>query len=321
MNNNSSDGSSSWGDITQKELIIESTLLVILALCILFGNALVCIAFATDRKLQTTTNCFVVSLACSDIIVGAIVIPLYIYTKSEQSNFNSVLYNAWWSFEILVCSTSICNLVAISLERCLSVKVPAIHRNLSRNITHVVIAVVWLYGIFVSSALLNAYTMLHRKSWHALYLSIMSFFMPLLIIIVAYIFIFHVAISRNRRNNGSLTRELRIAITIAVVIGAFVCAWTPFFVLSIIAAYKPDTAINWKVGLIAAKWLQYLNSVVNPIIYTYGNQDFRKAFVKLLRCFKNHRPRSDSRATSRSRADSRLDSRSGTTVLTRATDV
>ena len=217
-----------------------------------------------------------------------------------------------------MCSTSILNLVAISLERCLSVKFPAIHRNLSRKMIHAAVAFVWCYGVFASGALLNAYTCLHRKPWHSLYLSLMSFFLPLLIIIVAYIFIFKIAISRQRRHGGSIVREFRIAVTIAVVIGAFVCAWMPFFVVSIIAAYKPETPINWKVVLVAVKWLQYLNSVVNPIIYTYGNQDFRHAFLKLLH-IKNYkqRPRSDSRLTSRSRADSRA----ATTVLTKATDV
>ena len=110
-----------------------------------------------------------------------------------------------------MCSTSILNLVAISLERCLSVKFPAIHRNLSRKMIHAAVAFVWCYGVFASGALLNAYTCLHREPWHALYLSLMSFFLPLLIIIVAYIFIFKIAISRQRRHGGSIAREFRIS--------------------------------------------------------------------------------------------------------------
>ena len=70
-----------WGDVSPRDLAIECTTFVVLSICILFGNSMVCIAFAKDRKLKTTTNCFVVSLACSDIIVGAVVIPLYMYNK------------------------------------------------------------------------------------------------------------------------------------------------------------------------------------------------------------------------------------------------
>ena len=74
---------SEWG-VTKDDLIIESTLLTILALFILFGNGLVCIAFKKERKLQTTTNYFVVSLACSDLMVGALIIPLYLYIKNGK---------------------------------------------------------------------------------------------------------------------------------------------------------------------------------------------------------------------------------------------
>lgn len=37
-----------------------------------------------------------------------------------------------------------------------------------------------------------------------------------------------------------------------------------------------------------AKWLHYLNSVLNPIIYSCMNRDFRAAFKRLaVKCFDN----------------------------------
>lgn len=62
-------------------VITESVFLCILAIVIIFGNVLVCIAFYRDRKLRTTTNCFLVSLAIADIAVGSFSLPYWIYFR------------------------------------------------------------------------------------------------------------------------------------------------------------------------------------------------------------------------------------------------
>lgn len=62
-------------------IIIESFFLCVLALIILFGNTLVCVAFYKNRKLRTTTNCFLVSLAIADIAVGSFSLPYWIYFR------------------------------------------------------------------------------------------------------------------------------------------------------------------------------------------------------------------------------------------------
>jgi len=62
-------------------VIVESVLLCILAIVVIFGNVLVCVAFYRDRKLRTTTNCFLVSLAIADIAVGSFSLPYWIYFR------------------------------------------------------------------------------------------------------------------------------------------------------------------------------------------------------------------------------------------------
>lgn len=58
--------------------------LFILAVLAIFGNGLVCVAFATNKRLRILTNYYVVSLAVSDILVGSINIPLWMYIRSSE---------------------------------------------------------------------------------------------------------------------------------------------------------------------------------------------------------------------------------------------
>ena len=88
-----------------------------------------------------------------------------------------------------------------------------------------------------------------------------------------------------------LFQDLRIATTVAVVIGLFVICWTPFFGINFAFAVCIATLFKGAgcPGLMTLptwilsvnKWLQYGNSVCNPVIYGFGNKDFRRAFVRL----------------------------------------
>ena len=82
-----------------------------------------------------------------------------------------------------------------------------------------------------------------------------------------------------------LFQDLRIATTVAVVIGLFVICWTPFFGLNFAFAVCIATLFKGAgcSGLMTLpfdfpwilsvnKWLQYGNSVCNPVIYGFRNK-------------------------------------------------
>ncbi|OCT86634.1 alpha-2B adrenergic receptor [Xenopus laevis] len=84
------------------------------------------------------------------------------------------------------------------------------------------------------------------------------------------------------KKKSYINREKRFTFVLAVVIGVFVLCWFPFFFTYSLGAictelcYIPDSVFQFFF------WIGYCNSSLNPVIYTIFNQDFRKAFRRIL---------------------------------------
>ncbi|TNN44764.1 5-hydroxytryptamine receptor 1B [Liparis tanakae] len=79
----------------------------------------------------------------------------------------------------------------------------------------------------------------------------------------------------------SAARERKATKTLGIILGAYIVCWLPFFVYTLLL---PACAACFSAALFDMfTWLGYLNSLINPIIYTMANEDFKRAFHKLLR--------------------------------------
>lgn len=76
-------------------------------------------------------------------------------------------------------------------------------------------------------------------------------------------------------------KEKRATLILGLIMGSFIACWLPFFFLYILVpvckdCHIPDFAFS------LAFWLGYMNSALNPAIYTIFNKDFRRAFRRIL---------------------------------------
>nr|AFH53996.1 D2-like dopamine receptor [Periplaneta americana] len=191
-------------------------ILVLFPIFTLFGNVLVILAVWRERTLQTVTNYFIVSLALADLLVAVVVMPFAVY----------VLVNGTWGLPGFVCdfyiamdvtcsTSSIFNLVAISIDRYIAVTQPikyAKHKNNRR--VWLTIALVWVISAAIGSPIVLGLNntpdrlpdlCLFYNSDFIIYSSLSSFYIPCIIMVFLYYNIFKAL--RNRARKAKAARK------------------------------------------------------------------------------------------------------------------
>ncbi|XP_068682386.1 trace amine-associated receptor 1-like [Montipora foliosa] len=287
-----------------KNLVIAfMALYILLALLVIVGNTFVIVAFKRVRT-RRAINIFFVSLAVSDLMVGAVSIPLWIYifsfpyfTSSVSVEPNQKVVDFHRSFDVFSALASISNLVAIAIERQYAICWPIKHKASSFTRFYSMILAVWSYSLIITVF----YSLPLSPSWEQEYRSVLSFtagfVIPVIVIIAAYssIYIrvrsmsnFWKSTSARSSLRINVQQEKRTAMTVVIVAVLFLLAWLPFFVVTMLYSFYraslPDEGSGFTSLLDFVKWMHYSNSIVNPLIYTYRSQQIRKMLgIMLLR--------------------------------------
>ncbi|KAL2098818.1 hypothetical protein ACEWY4_005298 [Coilia grayii] len=88
--------------------------------------------------------------------------------------------------------------------------------------------------------------------------------------------------SVQERKRLCAAREKKATKTLGIILGAFIVCWLPFFVGTLVLAICKDCWFD-PVLFDVFTWLGYLNSLINPVIYTVFNDEFKQAFQKLMK--------------------------------------
>ncbi|KAI4815465.1 hypothetical protein KUCAC02_005609 [Chaenocephalus aceratus] len=188
-------------------------LLTLLIFVIVFGNVLVCIAVSREKALQTTTNYLIVSLAVADLLVATLVMPWVVYLEVVgEWRFSKIHCDIFVTLDVMMCTASIFNLCAISIDRYTAVAMPMLYntRYSSRRRVTVMISVVWVLSFAISCPLLfglnNTVTRDESQCVIAnpafvVYSSIVSFYVPFIITLLVYVQIYVVLRKRRKRVN------------------------------------------------------------------------------------------------------------------------
>uniref|UniRef100_A0A674NT84 Dopamine receptor D2 like n=1 Tax=Takifugu rubripes TaxID=31033 RepID=A0A674NT84_TAKRU len=203
-----------WGLVRTAPLLgtnFYAMLLVLLIFCVVFGNVLVCLAVSRERALQTTTNYLIVSLAVSDLLLATLVMPWGVYLEVVgEWHFSLIHCDILLTLDVMMCTASILNLCAISIDRYTAVAMPMLYntRYSSRRRVAVMIAVVWFLSFAISCPLLfglnntanrDGTTCSFADPAFVVYSSVASFYVPFIVTLLVYAQICVVLRRRGRR--------------------------------------------------------------------------------------------------------------------------
>lgn len=135
---------------------------------------------------------------------------------------------------------------------------------------------------------------------YALTCSVVAFYIPLGLMVLAYQRIYVTAReharqismlqragasasdSADHQRNHRMRTETKAAKTLCIIMGCFCLCWCPFFVTNVVDPFI-DYSVPDKLWT-ACLWLGYINSMLNPILYAFLNKSFRRAFLIILCC-------------------------------------
>ncbi|MEQ2188619.1 Melanopsin-like, partial [Goodea atripinnis] len=272
----------------------------------MLGNALVIYVFCRSETLQSPSNLLVVNLAVADFLMSVTQSPVFFVASLHRR----------WVFGEFACElyafcgalfgiSSMMTLTAISLDRCLAITRPlALLGGVSRQRLCLVIVGVWVYSLgwslppffgwsaYIPEGLQTScswdymsFTVTVRT--YTLLLFVFVFFIPLAVIAICYLSIFRAvrqaAQEVEKLNCGEtnkayerLRSEWRMARVALGVILLFIVSWSPYSAVALTAtagyAHLLTPYMNSVPAIIAKA-----SAIHNPIIYAITHPKYRAA--------------------------------------------
>ncbi|KAL0973997.1 hypothetical protein UPYG_G00214080 [Umbra pygmaea] len=209
-------------DIGEVDLTRAIPLGMVLGAFIVFaivGNILVILAVVTNRHLRTPTNYFIINLAIADLLLGTTVLP--VSATLEILNywvFGRIFCDVWAAVDVLCCTASIMSLCVISIDRYIGVSHPLQYPSIvTEKRALLAMLGVWVLSVVISIGPLLGWKqppsphetvcLITEEPFYALFSSLGSFYIPLVVILSMYFRVYVVAKRTTKNLEAGMMRE------------------------------------------------------------------------------------------------------------------
>ncbi|RLU17551.1 hypothetical protein DMN91_009787 [Ooceraea biroi] len=273
----------------------------------LLGNTLVIYVVLRFSKMQTVTNIYILNLAFADecFLIG---IPFLVTTISLRSwIFGKIMCKAYMTTTSINQFTSSIFLFIMSADRYIAVchpitspkmRTPFISKVVSCTAwgTSVLFMVpVFLYANAMESpegvVSCNIYWPNDRggQTTFTLYTLILGFAVPLVFILTFYFLVIRKLRTVGPKNKSKEKKRSHRKVTklVLTVITVYVFCWLPYWVTQVALIYTPPKQCQSNITItsfLLAGFLSYSNSAMNPILYAFLSDNFKKSFLKACTC-------------------------------------
>ncbi|XP_028977507.1 lysophosphatidic acid receptor 3 isoform X2 [Esox lucius] len=298
--NNSNQTKDDWNST---QLILVQAVGSLFCCFILVSNAMVIAAVITNKRFHYPFYYLLSNLAASDFLAGIAYVYLMFNTGKVSRNLTVRDYFIRQGLLDTSLSASLANLLVIALERYISVINWKVHSNLTKRRVTLLIVLVWAVSIFMGavpslgwncicnlqdcSQLAPVFSRSYLIFWSVS--NLVVFLVMTSIYLRIYIYVKRKTAVLSPHTSGSINRKrtpIKLIMTVMNVLGAFVICWTPGLVVLLLDGLQCQQCEV----MLFKRWLlllAVLNSVMNPIIYSYKDEEMWTTFKNLLRCVGN----------------------------------
>ena len=268
----------------------------------LVGNSLVCAVVLRNRVMRTPMNYLLVNLAAADMTVAVFIAAGYIFPlilPHPKGTAGVCKLITGGGFVWIGALASAFSLVCIALERYLAIKFPYNKRQriTTTKLKHIVLlvwvlAVSWnippfLYARYdpIGEFCLYQWPSFTFSQIHSLLSAIVYGVLPITVMIYLYSKLVHKLWFRPTTTSTmaqqNKLRYCKKSARLAVMVSVIYCiCWTPVLAVYVFSSFSKQQ-ISFAVHLTTIV-LVTLNSTINPVLYSWQSDRFRKYIVALL---------------------------------------
>ncbi|XP_076838942.1 lysophosphatidic acid receptor 2-like isoform X1 [Brachyhypopomus gauderio] len=280
----------------QDYLVVSLGLMV--SVFVILTNILVMTAIFVNRRFHYPIYYLLGNLAAADLFAGIAYMHVMLHTGPWTKKLSIYQWFLRQGLTDTSLTASVINLMAIALERHQTIFTMQLHSSMTNRRVILLILGIWLIAVVMGLVptmgwncmcdLQNCSKMapLYSRSYLVFWAVLNLFSFTVMVVVYTRIFIYvrrknlrmsqHTTQSKHKENVVSLMR------TVFVILGCFVVCWTPGLVLLLLDGLKCGCGV-----LTYEKYLLVLaemNSLMNPIIYSYRDKDMRRTFKRILCC-------------------------------------
>ncbi|XP_053109009.1 probable G-protein coupled receptor 19 isoform X2 [Hemicordylus capensis] len=294
-----------------REIIAASLPLGVLWLLSIFGNSLVCLVIHRSRRTQSTTNYFVVSMACADLLISVGSTPfVLLQLASGRWTLGSMMCKLVRYFQYLTPGVQIYVLLSICVDRFYTIVYP-LSFKVSREKAKKMIVASWIFDaalaspafFFFGSGWDNHCRFFPPYSWDGAVYSIIhllvAFLIPSVLIIIFYQkiikYIWRIGTdSRTVRRTMNIVPRTKVkTIKMFLMLNVFfLLSWLPFYVVQLWHPLETDYRKSSLVFMLII-WISFSSSASKPTLYYVYNANFRRGMketfcMSSMKCYRSN---------------------------------
>ncbi|NXX81184.1 GPR19 protein, partial [Urocolius indicus] len=298
-------------DLRLEEIAAASMVLAALWLASVLGNSLVCIVIHRSRRTQSTTNYFVVSMACADLLLSVAGMPFVLlqltYGRWMLGNGMCKLVRY---IQYLTPGVQIYVLLSICVDRFYTIVYP-LSFKVSREKAKKMILASWILDAAFASPALFFYSsnsddhcnFFLPSSWEGATYSIIHLLVVFLIPAILILLFYHKIIKyiwrigsdgrTVRRTMNTVPRTKVKTIKMFLMLNSiFLLSWLPFYVAQLWHPKETDYRKSSLVFL-AITCISFSSSASKPTLYSIYNANFRRGMketccMSAMKCYRSN---------------------------------